>query len=62
MNTKDLIREGTGGTLVEAPEAGRDRLTRRAARRGSRSPYSAFALKGVRRFERRATYEPFRIY
>jgi len=62
MNTKDLIREGTGGAPVATPAAG---TTRRATRR---SPYSAFALKGIRRFERslfdrnRATYAPFRIY
>jgi hypothetical protein len=62
MNTKDLIREGTGGTRVDTPETGKDRGTARRSRRGARGSL-AFALRGVRRFERaRSIYEPFRIY
>jgi hypothetical protein len=35
----------------------------RSSRRNARSPYSTFALQGVRRFERtKAIYAPFRIY
>jgi hypothetical protein len=53
MNSKDLSRD-------LAPET---RTSRRRYRRGPRSPYSAFALSGVRRFERtKQTFAPFRIY
>jgi hypothetical protein len=49
MNTKDLSRQ--------------PRTNRRRYRRGPRTPYAAFALNGVRRFERTGlTYAPFRIY
>jgi len=54
--------------MITKAQTEKTRTSRRSSRRSARNPYSAFAFKGVRRFERTlfgrnsATYQPFRIY